>query len=109
MKQNLIADMSNVTQITPRIIYKLSEVVRLLICDYINEADLVGDDVISIDIGFGTIEFRLNEDTVTYNFIPSNELENNIVYTLEEKKNPILEVTENNLEKRLFNTYKDLL
>lgn len=109
MKQNLITDMSNVTQITPRIMYKLSEIIKLLICDYINEADLIGDDVISIDIGFGTIEFRLNEDTVTYNFIPSDELENNIVYTLEEKKNPILEVMETNLEKRLFNTYKDLL
>ena len=109
LQRALIKDLQNTTQVSPKVLFKLCSIAEMIICDDINELDILGDDILEIDIGIGKISFIFMENFIKYDFRPSESLENNIIKTLEEKINPIIISSENSLDKKLFNTYKELL
>lgn len=109
LKRNLLHDIQTVTQLSTKVISKLTLVSEMIICDDINELDILGNDTLEIDIGIGKLTLLIIGDSIQYDFCPSESLENNIIKTLEEKRNPIIINSELNLDKKLFDTYKELL
>ncbi len=109
MEQNLITDLSATTAVTPKLLNKLSNVAMLCICDYLNDLDMSSEDILNVDIGIGTISFLVVDNTIQYTFQPSKELEENIIDTMENKMSPLTDKIEQNLEKRILATYKELI
>ena len=109
MKQNLISDLHAITRVNTKLFSKLLSNCESLICDSINELDVSGEDILELDIGIGTISFILQEDCLSYDFYPSESLKTKLVFTLENKINPVITTAEQNLEQKLLATYKDLL
>ena len=109
MKRYLLKDVSSLTNINDKIIDKLSNVSKLCICDYINELDIIDEDVLNIDIGIGIISMLIVDDEIQYSFSPSESLEKTMIKTIEDKESPLINKLEVNLEKKINSTYKDIV
>ena len=109
LQRNLLKDIQNITQISSKVLQKLNVISEFIICDDINELDILGENILEVDIGIGKLTFIVNEDSIQYDFCPSEVFEKHIVSTLEDKVNPVIVSSENALNKKLFNTYKELL
>lgn len=66
------------------------------------------DDTAEIDMGFGTLLIHISDGNIKYKFIPSKELDKDVISTVVDEKNPITVVLENNLVNKITNIYKDL-
>lgn len=109
MKRYLNKDLIDITSIKNSVISKLTNISELCICDYINELDILGEDVLHIDIGIGTISLLIVEDEIQYSFSPSKSLEKSIIRSVEKKESPLIKVAETNLENKINATYKDIM
>lgn len=109
MEKNLIKDLSKLTTIPIDSLCLLSNKAIWCICDEVEDTILNGETITTIDIGIGNILIKNEEDEVKYKFIPSKELENNIIDTTINKKNPLKIIIEKTLINKILNTYKDVL
>ena len=109
MKRYLLKDVSYITNINDKIIDKLSNIAKLCICDYINELDIIDEDVLNVDIGIGIISMLIVDDEIQYSFSPSTILEEALIKTIEDKESPLINKLEVNLEKKINSTYKDIV
>lgn len=109
MKRYLLKDISPLTNIKDKIINKMSNISELCICDYINELDMIDEDVLNIDIGIGIISMLIVDDEIQYSFSPSESLEKMIIKTIEDKESPLVNKLEVNLENKINSTYKDIV
>ena len=62
----------------------------------------------SIDIGIGNLVLNIDNDELKYKFIPSNKLENNIKYTLDNGHCPLIDKAEESLQTKILGVYKEL-
>ena len=67
------------------------------------------EPISEIDLGFGTLLIKLEDDSVKYKFIPSNALETNIKETVTKKKNPLIAAVDSSLVQKIEHCYKELL
>ena len=110
MQQNLLRDISALTSVSLKTINKMEHLAELCICDYLNELDMqANDDIVNINIGFGTVSMLIIDDSIQYQFVPSYSLEQKMISTIENKCTPLIDTAETNLENKLLTTYKDLL
>lgn len=109
MKRYLTKDISGITSIKNNVIQKLNHIGELCICDYINELDMLNEDVLQIDIGIGIISILVKDDELEYSFYPSNTLEKSLIRTIEKKESPLVKLSEINLENKINSTYKDIM
>lgn len=109
MKRYLTKDISGITSIKNNVIQKLNHVGELCICDYINELDMLNEDVLQIDIGIGTVSILVKDDELEYSFYPSKALEKSLIRTIEKKESPLVKLSEINLENKINSTYKDIM
>ena len=109
MKRYLLKDISSLTNIKDKIINKMSTISELCICDYINELDMIDEDVLDIDIGIGVISILIIEDEIQYSFSPSTLLEKSMIKTIETKQSPLINKLEINLENKINSTYKGIV
>lgn len=109
MKYNLLKDVSNITRLRNSVMNTITDISKYCICDYIDNLKINDEDVAEIDIGIGVLFIEVLDDEVKYQFKPSSSLEKNIVNTIVDENNPLVQAAETNLEKRIYNTYKGLL
>lgn len=109
MQQNLIRDISALTAVSNKTLTKMVGIAELCVCDYLNELDIAGDEIVNINIGIGTLSLLIVEDSIQYQFTPSYQLEQQIITTIEDKNSPLVDGIETNLENKLRATYKELL
>ena len=109
MKRYLLKDVSYITNINDKIIDKLPNIAKLCICDYINELDIIDEDVLNVDIGIGIISMLIVDDEIQYSFSPSESLEKTMIKTIEDKESPLINKLEVNLERKINSTYKDIV
>lgn len=109
MNRYLLKDVSSLTNINDKIISKLADISKLCICDYINELDIIDEDVLNVDIGIGIISMLIVDDEIQYSFSPSTILEEALIKTIEDKESPLINKLEVNLEKKINSTYKDIV
>ncbi len=109
MKINLIDDIHAMTQISNKILNKIVYISNLVICDALNELDIQGESTLDINIGLGTISLYKKDNSIWYNFKPSNSLETAIITTEVEKSSPLTHKIKLNLENKITSTYKELI
>ena len=108
MEQNLIVDLSQLSVIKPSILNRFCKIAEQCISDYVLEAKLNDEDVISIDIGIGKLDLVIDNSELKYYFIPSKRLENFIVEAYQNDESVLNKSIEEGLENRLLSAYKEL-
>ena len=105
MEQVLTTDLINLLHTDKQILDKLITNINYCICSYAEQMALNNEQVCKIDIGIGTIILNLEEDAVHWYFSPSEELEKNIIFTLENQQNPLTAIITRALINQLNNFY----
>lgn len=108
MTFDIIKDTSTLTTINEKAIKKLNDKMIYAISDAVLEGVISGDDVVSMNIGIGTLNILLSEDSVTYRFIPSDKLEDSVKNTIIHKQNLLEDALDASLVSKITNIYKDL-
>lgn len=109
MAKDLIKNVEDMTQIGLPILNKLVYVSEKCICDYLLDAVYEEEDIVPIDIGIGHIFINIADDELTYKFVPSKSLEKKLIKTFEDNESPIVQIVESKLNKKILETYKELL
>lgn len=109
MKYNLIDDISSLSLIKPSILNKLVDISQSCLCDYVDNMSILEDSLVEVDIGIGTLNIFIEEDLIKYQFKPSKKLEKNLVQTVVDGNSPLKYKIEKKLNKKILNTYKELL
>lgn len=109
MIYDLIQNLCSLTQIKYSVFNKLVQISESCICDHILSSIESDEDIIALDIGIGNIYFNIINDEIEYKFIPSKKLEKKILKTIETNESPLVTELENKLNKKIINTYKELL
>ena len=107
--QDLIKDLGTLTTIPENALHRLSQQALYCICNMIEESRLEGEELTNINIGIGTLTIYADDEEIKCRFTPSSALESSIKALITEGKNPLVDILEQTLAKRIINTYKDLL
>lgn len=108
VKFNIVEDLASLTNIDESILVKIfNKLTNYCLSDYINECFLSGNNTVLIDFGFGKLAINIEEDSIKYKFIPSEELELNLINSLNNKNQLEVELS-NSLSDKLLANYKDL-
>lgn len=105
--KDLINRVSTISTIDERTLTKLCTIQDWCISDIIREMIDNKENEETIFIGIGTIKIIIDEDGVRYKFKPSQELEDNIINTLNGEKSVLEEALVESVKKKLLNIYKD--
>lgn len=106
---NLIQDISVLFQIKEDYLNKMIDVSNDVISHDILESIKNKETNTVIDIGIGLLNICILDDHLEYKFIPSEELENNILKTYRTKKSNLVSRVETKLTTKILNMYKELL
>ena len=107
--RNLYNDLATITNSNKDIFNKLVKNSNFLICNYLEDTTLNNENLCTIDIGIGVLKIIIEEDTVRYNFIPSKELETEIINTLENNQSYLTSIVNSKLIGQLNKLYDNLL
>ena len=100
-------DISKLTTIPIDEVEQILNCIKDCICYNIQESIKNKDDFIDVDVGIGSLSLGVAEDTIEYKFIPSNDLENDVKYTLENGCCPLISKIENSLRNKIVGAYKE--
>lgn len=106
---NLVKDISVLTDVTENTLNKFIPICQYCIGHAVHEAQTTMSDIVEIDLGFGELHIKLEDNCVRYRFIPSSDLEKSIVTTISTRNSPIISKLESNLQERIDRSYKELL
>lgn len=106
---NLIQDISVLTDVSESTLKKFIPIVNSCIGHTVHESRCCNKEVSEIDLGFGELHLKVDPSGIRYKFIPSKELEKLIVKTLSSKQSPISITIEKNLEEKILRAFKELL
>jgi len=108
MQIDVKEDLSKLTTINQLSINRLFDKINWIISDAVEQAELAGDDVIELDLGFGLVIVSLEDNCIKYKFKPSKSLEESIIDTVVNGKNQLTFTIENTLVSKITNVYKDM-
>ena len=106
---NLTKELTDLTCIPEKLFEKLSNNVKFLILQSLQETLIKKEAVCEINLGLGELLISLEDDELRFKFIPSKDLEKDILKTIETEQNPMEKILSNNMVKTLERTYKELL
>lgn len=113
MKQiNLLKDISTLTKIPINILYTIAKTAEKNICHTIYDEFILSErDCVSYDIGIGEliITFNSDDEYVSYEFRPNKNFEKDIINTLNNKEDILVESIESNLKNKVLSLYKELI
>ena len=107
--QNLINDLSTLTNIPIDIWEKFIDIAHMDIAHYAFETISQKETSLSIDIGLGILYIKYEDDNIKYKFIPHESLEREVEEAFVNKKSPLVEVSTKKLTTRLKNAYKEFI
>jgi len=102
-------ELSTLTNISKQVLDKLTTLSISCICDAIEDDILNDEDILSVDIGIGTLYIKHSDNEMRYKFVPDAKFEEAIVQTIINDKNQLKVTVEDTLKKRIMNIYKELL
>lgn len=105
---NIKKDLSVLTSVSESTFSKLEEKIIWCISDAVEDATINDLDHVDVDLGFGVLTIKIDNDTVKYLFKPSNKLEKSIINTIVNERNDLSLNVENYLASRLTDVYKTL-
>ena len=105
---NIIEDVANITTILVASLQKLNDKFVWCMCNAVEESKLKEEEFVSLNIGYGTLMISVVNNQIQYKFVPSNYFEKNLVSTIVNGKNPLINALESNLVNKIVEAYKDL-
>ena len=105
---NIVADVAKITTIPAASLHKLNMIYHKCICSAVYESQINQDTLTDVDIGLGNLIISIEDNALTYKFIPNSKFERDLVATIINKKNPLAELAELTFVDRIINTYKDM-
>lgn len=105
----LIEDVSTLTSIPENLLKKLVKVSNYCVGHALHEALCEQQDYVTVDIGIGDLQLKLQDNTLRYKFIPSRELEDALVTTVKSGTSSIIVQLDNTLQEKIEDTYRGLL
>lgn len=105
---DIVNDLSLITTIPKTTLDRLNQKEILCICESVQESRLANESVSSMDIGIGTLHIKWDEESIKYRFVPSKALEQGIISTVVDGKNPFESAIEDTIVTKIVNTYKEL-
>ena len=109
MTSNLIEDLSILTTIPTKNLTSLFNKMEYCIVDTVKENYLQNNDLTEIDIGFGKLYIKKEENNLRYKFTPSDELTKALSNLFKNKLNLLEFQLEKSLVDKITNVYKELL
>lgn len=106
---NLLKDLSTVTTVSATQLNSLSDKCEDIISHYICDQSNVDSGIIPVNIGIGTLVFKVLSDRVEYEFIPKASLEKKIVDSVVEGKDYLEDSICDKIGERFLTIYKELL
>lgn len=106
---DIINDISILTFISKLSLENLSNKAIECIAHGVQENLISGENITEINLDFGKLYIKLEEEGIKYKFIPSKKLENAVRYACDTKESPLVLHAETKLKERIESTYKDLI
>lgn len=106
---NLVEDLVKVTTIQKATLDRLCNISIDCIGHSLYESINNSDNITEITLGIGTLLMKLEDDSISYKFIPSNKLENTLIDVAQKKESPLTKAVEKSIVDKIEKTYKDLL
>ncbi len=100
-------EISTLTTIPEFNLVNLNKLTEDIICDTISTRNLK-EDLITYNVGYGTLQIQWNGDDVVFNFSPSTRFTKKIREALK-GKSTLQENIEQKINQTLIKTYKDLM
>lgn len=107
--KELTTDLVQLTGIPVYNFEKLRKKSCALISHYVYEARREGKDTAIVDIGIGILYIQFVENSITYRFEPCPRLTKGVKNSLKGNETDLTKLIELTLEKRIYETYKELL
>lgn len=105
----LLQDLYILTDVQENVLKKFIPIAEYCIAHDVYESMCYRQEFAEIDIGIGTLVVKVDDDSIRYKFIPSENLENMMIEMTKTRKSPILSKLENNLQTKIEKAYKELL
>ena len=105
---SLITDLSTITTIPVSTLEKLHDKQQLCILHKVSENEKKGEPITYVDIGYGTLYIKHENDELRYKFIPSKSFEKDLKEVILSGQSPLISKAEEALKDKITNTYKDL-
>ena len=106
---DLLNDINQLTTIPRTTLDRLVQLTNTDICHCVEEQLLKQETITDIDIGIGRLLIKLEGNEIFYKFIPSTQLEKNIITTIKTKESPLIQKAEKSLVDKIENVYKELI
>lgn len=105
----LVNDISEITGVSLNALYELIDKSQLIIAHDVFENLKEKNSQTTLDIGIGTLYIKLEDEKIKYKFIPSKNLDKLVYQAATQKSSPLANRAELMLNKRIDQTYKELI
>ena len=105
---SIINDVSLLTTLSTAFVEKVLSKYEDALLYEIYEQYQDGNEIIDIDIFIGRLLLKIENESVSYKFIPSTHFEKDIKVLLEKEQPSLIKKLEKAIDIRIKNTYKDL-
>lgn len=106
---NLISDVSRLSNIPVATLSKIQDLEKILIAQYISESILTDESITEIDTGLGKLLIQISDSDIRYKFIPSKALDQQLINTVNSKTSPLIDKLENSIQEKIMRTYKEMI
>ena len=104
-----MSDVSKLSNIPLATLFRIQDLEKILIAQYISESILIGQETTEIDTGLGKLLIRVSDSEIKYKFIPSKMLDQQLVNTVNAKTSPLIDKLENSVQEKIMRTYKEMI
>ena len=104
----MFQDISKLTCTKEYVFDYLTDISISDICQCVLEAKNTNDDV-EIDIGIGTLFIAIIDDELSFNFVPSEALQEELLDTLDSNESKLQKKLETRITAKMIKLYKELI
>lgn len=109
METKAIELVSKLTTIPEKNLTRLQDIYELVICDSVEDSIMNGDEYSRIDLGYGILDIKFEDNSLKFRFRPSAKFEEELIDTVVNKHNSLTRAIETSLVNKIVQTYKDLM
>ena len=106
---NITNDVANVMTINNKVLEKVNAITIMCIAQAVRESMIAEEDITECDIGIGKLVISHSGNDVKFKFVPSSNLVQNVVDTLQDEESSLECNITDSLVDKLVNNYKTLL
>ena len=109
METKAVELVSKLTTIPEKNLIRLQDIYELVMCDSVEDSLMNGDEFARIDLNFGTLDIKFEDNALKFRFKPSAKFEEELIDTVINKHNSLAHAVESSLVNKITQTYKDLM